>query len=468
VLLWGDPAIAAGFGRLSGIAGSQGFEWCEPLSLKGREGTGLGGSRDGYADASLSTADDWEKHAYAYRLFGRLSYDPDADPEVWRRPLRASFGPAAASAERALASASRILPLVTTAHHPSASNNYYWPEVYTDLAIVGPPEGVETHYYDTPAPKRFGTVGPLDPEIFSSVEDAVVEVLEGRPSGRVSPMEVATWLEHLSRDASGQLADMERDLIDPSAPEARRLIVDVAIQAALGRFFAGKMRAATLYEVAGRTGDTSLIGEALEAYRAARDAWAAAAEAATGVYVDDLTYGPQPWLRGTWSDRLPAIDRDLGALAAAAAASSVGAEGDDQGRRVLAGLSPASRDAVVAHEPPPPFRPGEPIVVSFGIEDGDSPLVLSARLRYRRLDQSQTYDEVEMTRAGDGFVATIPGEITGSAFPIQYHAVFVDAEGGAWLHPGLGAELSGQPYHVIRQASGGRPGTGRAGSGPGV
>jgi hypothetical protein len=214
------------------------------------------------------------------------------------------------------------------------------------------------------------------------------------------------------------------------------------------------MRAATLYDLAGRTGDASLIGEALESFRAARDAWASAAEAATGVYVDDLTYGPQPWLRGTWSDRLPAIDRDLDALAAAASASSVEAEGDEQGRRVLARLSHGSRNAVVSHEPPLPFRPGESIAVFFGVEERDPPSVLSARLRYRRLDQSQAYDEVEMTRADGGFVATIPGAVTGSGFPIQYRAVFVDAEGDAWLHPGLGAELSEQPYHVIRQAPG--------------
>ena len=88
VLLWGDPAMAAGFGRNASIAGSEGLEWCEPLSLKGREGTALPGTRDGYADASLTTADDWEKHAYTFRLFGRLLYDPDAAPETWRRQLR--------------------------------------------------------------------------------------------------------------------------------------------------------------------------------------------------------------------------------------------------------------------------------------------------------------------------------------------------------------------------------------------
>ncbi|MGZ8612458.1 MAG: hypothetical protein ACXWX0_09340, partial [Actinomycetota bacterium] len=130
-LLWGDPAMAAGFGRLASLAGCQGLEWCEPHSLKGREGTGLPGSRDGYADATLSTADDWEKHAYTYRLFGRLTYNPEAEPETWRRILRTALGALAEPAEAALASASRILPLVTSAHHPSASNNYYWPEIYT-------------------------------------------------------------------------------------------------------------------------------------------------------------------------------------------------------------------------------------------------------------------------------------------------------------------------------------------------
>ncbi|MGH2541110.1 MAG: hypothetical protein ACRDGK_11365, partial [Actinomycetota bacterium] len=53
LLLWGDPEIAAGYGRAAALAGSQGLEWCEPLTFKGREGTGSPGSRTGYADPSL-------------------------------------------------------------------------------------------------------------------------------------------------------------------------------------------------------------------------------------------------------------------------------------------------------------------------------------------------------------------------------------------------------------------------------
>ncbi len=318
VLLWGDPAMAAGFGRNASIAGSEGLEWCEPLSLKGREGTALPGTRDGYADASLTTADDWEKHAYTFRLFGRLLYDPDAEPETWRRQLRSTLGPQATSAESALASASRILPLVTSAHHPSASNNYYWPEIYTDIAIVGGDGSVETHYYDTPEPKRFGTVGPLDPELFLTAEESAREIVTGQRSGRYSALEVAGWLDRLSANAAEHVVGMKGGLSYPPSAEAWRLVIDVGIQEAIGRFFAGKLRAAVWYELSIAPGGPPLLGEAVEAYRGARAAMGEAAALAAGVYADDLTYGPQPWLRGTWSDRLPSIDRDLEALAALA------------------------------------------------------------------------------------------------------------------------------------------------------
>src|SRR5213075_2127016 len=100
----------------------------------------------------------WEKHLYTYRLWGRLTYNPAAEPETWRRLLRKQFGDGAESAEAALAGASRILPLVTTAHCPSAANNNYWPEVYTNMPIV---DANRPHPYgDSPTPRRFGTVSP--------------------------------------------------------------------------------------------------------------------------------------------------------------------------------------------------------------------------------------------------------------------------------------------------------------------
>ena len=40
ILLWGDPALAGGYGRHAGFCGSLGMEVSEPLCFKGRQGSG--------------------------------------------------------------------------------------------------------------------------------------------------------------------------------------------------------------------------------------------------------------------------------------------------------------------------------------------------------------------------------------------------------------------------------------------
>ena len=110
VLLWGDPVLAAGYGRLGTIGGAAGIDLSEPLTFKGRKDTGEPGGRDPYADQALRLdGQEWKKYRYTYRLWGRLLYDPDADPDSWRRFLRSEYGAAAEAVENALGPASRVL-----------------------------------------------------------------------------------------------------------------------------------------------------------------------------------------------------------------------------------------------------------------------------------------------------------------------------------------------------------------------
>ena len=87
LLLWGDPEMAASYGRVSSFCGSNGVEIYEPLFFKGRKGSGLPGGRNAYADAALKPARDFEKYDYTYRVWGRNLYNPDGDPDGWRRVL---------------------------------------------------------------------------------------------------------------------------------------------------------------------------------------------------------------------------------------------------------------------------------------------------------------------------------------------------------------------------------------------
>src|SRR3984893_9919540 len=104
-LLWGDPIFAAGYGRAFNFSGSLGYELLEPLSFKGRMGSGALGSRNAYADKTLETKYDCERFKYQYRVLGRLTYNPDTDPDAWRRFMKHKFQGAGPAVEAALGSA---------------------------------------------------------------------------------------------------------------------------------------------------------------------------------------------------------------------------------------------------------------------------------------------------------------------------------------------------------------------------
>ncbi|HUX88412.1 MAG TPA: hypothetical protein VMW65_15525 [Chloroflexota bacterium] len=460
LLLWGDPAMAAGYGRFSHFAGCDGVELCEPLSFKGRMGSGLTGSRDGYADQTLAAAGpsaDWQKYRYLYRVWGRLLYNPEHDPDGWQRFSREQFGAAAPFMDSALANASRILLLITTAYHPSASNNRYWPEVYTNMPMAWPDGETRPHpYSDTPTPRRFGTVSPLDPELFSSVEDFVDEVITSEHTGRYSPLDVAGWLQRFADTALASLNDGQRRASNPNAPEFRRWAADVEIQSGLGHFFAQKLRAGVAYTLFKRTGQMSELSTAIDHYRRAREAWAAAAEAGK-VYRSDLTFGREPWLRGHWADRLPAIDLDIADLEAELAQASAKPIATATAGPSLSGLltAPSPVRPVIAHVPPASFRPGEPVPVELSLV-GDASGI-SIALRYRHVNQAESYRStgMEPVVAAEGparYRASIPNEYTDSPFALEYFFVLRSKGGDAWLAPGFEPDLANQPYYVVRQA----------------
>jgi hypothetical protein len=412
VLLWGDPKFAASYGRASSFCGDQGVEWFEPLSFKGRKGSGKRGGRCGYADARLNPKWDWQKFAYTYRVWGRCIYNPDGDPEQWRRWLRSEFGNKVLDAEEALANASRILPIVTTVHGVSGSNNSYWPEMYTNMPIVD--ENRKHPYSDTPKPKVFGNVSPFDPQMFSAIN--------GQEQGRVIAIDVAEQLE--------KLAERSRLNIVRDSVEARRWQLDITILRGLGLFFAGKIRAAYAWDEFLGTKNPKSLSLAVSSYSRARDAWADFAAKAKDRYSDDITYGTAAHMRGHWLDRLAAIDDDLSDMK-----KHGGVLGTLAGRFVLPlGERPK-------HSPDSRFHPGEAFEISLADRSGRR----AVNLFYRRVNQAERWRSAAMTWREGFYRASIPGDYAGSKYPIQYYFAL-----GGQLYPGFGEDWAGTPYYVVR------------------
>ena len=450
LLLWGDPAFAAGYGRAMSFCGSLGCELMEPLSFKGREGSSadFNGGRDGYADTSLRAPDgDYAKYQLTYRLWGRMLYNPDAKPGVWERELTADFGRAATNAGAALGFGSRVLPLVTTAFAPSASNNAYSPESGMNMAMLDAAQPAP--YGETTAPSRFGNASPLDPQLFIKADEYAALSYEGKATARYTPLEVAQWLEDFAAGATRELAQA-REKTDPAGAAFRRLDVDVRAEIGLARFYAGKMRAAVLLAWFERSGDRRLLDAAVAAYGQARDGWASTANATKDAYQKDLTFGRGRQQRGQWADRLPDIETDIAALklAKGPAGAAPGRKTDDllalAQKRIVRLLIP------LAHAPGERFPRGRALEIAA---QGSVPAGSAVKLRFRHAHQAEEWQEAPMTGAGGGFRAPIPAGYTETLYPITYYFEVQTPGGEATLSPALGENLNQMPYHVSRPLS---------------
>jgi hypothetical protein len=188
---------------------------------------------------------------------------------------------------------------------------------------------------------------------------------------------------------------------------------------------------------------------AVEAYRVARQAWAEAADAAS-VYVADVSFGAEPWLRGHWRDRLPAIDTDIAEMARQADAGTLDPSADPA--KIRAAISrilsrPRRRSASGEHQPPERFEPGAPLEITIRLPGERT----NALLHYRHVNQAEVWQKSEMRRQGDRHDAVIAADYTRSPYPLQYYFE-VGNDDGLSLFPGLGRELGNQPYFVVRRA----------------
>jgi len=299
-------------------------------------------------------------------------------------------------------------------------------------------EGLDTPYTDTPDPKRYGYVSPLDPQLFSTIAGHADDLMAGRRSAKYSPIEVAAWLESLASASEKALAQARAKA--GTNVEFRRLDEDSRIVTGMGRYYAAKLRAALLYEIWQKSHDPKAGALALAQYEKGRAAWAALAARANDVYVADISYGRIPKRRGNWADRLAGIDKDIAAMRAAVAAGGTG----DAGPAIAKAVSLYKRPSVSCeHAAPDSFRAGAALPLSLTAGQG-----VSVRLFYRHVNHAERWRDMPMQRTGSAFTAAIPADYTDSPFPLQYYFELSRPD-AAWLYPAFNASLSNQPYYAV-------------------
>ncbi len=447
VLLWGDPVFAAGYGRSSMFAGSDGVEWCEPQSFKGRMGTSMPGQRFNYQKHGLATRQDWQKYAYQYRVWGRLLYNPEAPRDSWMRWLERECGDAAEACETGLSLASRVLPLITLAHGPSASNNHYWPEVYTNYGLLDGGHGARAYGNDMEGPSRFGNAPTFDSALFANAREYAELLLKGETSHRYTPLDVADWLDELAVGCETALSKA-RVSQDFGRAEVQRMFIDIEILSGIARHFAEKFRAACWAELFIATKVTALIEPMVDHATRSVAVWERLAAVSRDVYHTDLTYGPESWLRGSWHARLPEMQAellDLVAIRRFGGTESV--QPDAKTSAAIAALK-ARRSTLadpIVVQAGKSFAAGQAFPISIKAQADMAPI-----LHYRHINQAERWKSMPMEKRGDGYAAEIPAGYTQSDFHLQYF-ISLTRQGQSVLTPGLERNLANEPYYTVLQ-----------------
>ena len=417
------PAHGAQFG----FCGSTGADIMEPLTYRGRRGTASATPRDGYAARTMAAHWDWQKYARWYRSAGLALYNPKTAPTP------------AGGLDDALAQAGRILPLVTTAYAPSAACDAYTPELYWNQPLAAEPN--PNPYGDTAAPKVFDNAQGFDPQLFSSMREHAAELL-GTGGARVSPIQVASWLEDLADATDAALA---RAGAARTVDEAR-LATDARLQASLGRFFAAKFRAGVLFAIHGQTHDGAALDACIARYEAARGHWQAIVKITDGVY-GDLSCSDMLSEHGAWADKLSLIDADITAvkamLPAARAATDPKADAAVQAALARQVYRAGEVNEMLATE----FKTGE--AIRFALVT--SPEVTAATLWYRHVNQAERWRSVAGVKDGAVWRATIPADYTASPYPLQAYAEVAHGAGDTRLFPGFKDWPAPQPYGIYRR-----------------
>lgn len=233
--------------------------------------------RDFYHAAAADRFSEWtfRRDEPMYMLFGRLAYDPATPERVFRGRLRRQIGTDGLWAP--LQAASDIVPWIQTANTCGPDHRDFAPE----LELGGPidywaqpswnrsPDGACGHYVHNGSAYH----GPFDSFAVASPYELAQDLVHGRTTARMTPLEVARLV--LADVAAARAAASVH--VEPSAVEARDLIRECLALADLGEWFAHKLRGASALAVYWSSGKADYLAAARDEAHAAAAAWLALA-----------------------------------------------------------------------------------------------------------------------------------------------------------------------------------------------
>ncbi|MDP6558428.1 MAG: hypothetical protein QGG71_27435, partial [Pirellulaceae bacterium] len=304
-------------------------------------------------------------------MWGRVSYNPQTDPEIWQREFNRRFGERAGPlVMRALHRGSQILPRIV-----AASYNYrYFPTTrgWAEMMRLG----------DLPQyAKGTGT----DVEQFQSYQEAARQLLAGQRTALRTPQQTAAWFAAAARQLLEDIAAttaVSEERRGQAKLELLTTTTDLRILAHLAQYHAARMQAAVWYNVYLQSEDEFVLDQCLAAESNAIAAWKRIIAAAGDVYPDTLKFGVhRVGFSWHWKEELARLENGHDKL-------------EELPRHTR--LDAAMRNRLLQRIKPPPgpppvidvkratsATPGRDLVITAAVHG--SPKLEWIRLRYRHL-----------------------------------------------------------------------------------
>jgi len=452
IFLWGDPDYARRFAHSTKLGDGVGYHITAPLSLKGGHFFLQEEKWPLFDDPELGDY-EWEDERYWfwYLVFGRLGYSSDTDEEVWKRELRARFGPAAVEdILEGYRSSSKILPLITAFHltrHPCLTN---WAELDTGGAL----------FAENNSNPRFGdvtymTAEPSDPGLFYRIDEYVEDYLKDDLSGKYTPLQVSRWLEEAATQTRGAIDSVEgKSLRREGEYKATRL--DFLMLANLGEYHAKKVKAALGLQLYQKTSDGAYLEGAYRYGRSAKESWEQLSSLGSGTYHEDLRFGfgESAGDSGQWKDRLTEMEEDVKKLQALLDEEGIKMEeGEtspvDRLAEPASSLSFFSSLPFLSAQFPEECQTGEDLELSLKV--GELERIKDVKLHYRHANQMEGPFEIsEAEETAGGYRASVPGEYVTPEWDLLIYFTGIDDGGNGIIFPGLYHPDYPEPYHTIK------------------
>ena len=433
ILLWSDPDFARRLATSARLYDGQSLIVTEMEATKMLGEPHDAKPRD-YLNSHYRSFDyEFERYWAFYRVFGRLSYNPETAPEVWEHEYAQRFGAdAGPHVMKALQLASRVLPRVVAASVPYSMfpTTTGWPEMM--------------HLGSLPryAQQEAGS----DVQQFMNLREEATSILQGTDTAMRRPEETSRWFAETSDAILTEAAAGERALGGrASSNEFRSALTDARMLAALARYHSWRQLGGVNYNLFRQAGDLTAFDEAVADERKAVQAWHDLVDVAADFYVEDMWFGATGRsFPHHWKDEMKALDAEFASLLAERETAT--APADAKLARVPARDANSKVPTVTfVQRVPAAAVPGQdyPVQVKVTAPAG----VKWIRLRYRHVNQKEDYQTTDMAlddRTGI-YSGIIPARFIDPHWDMMYFVEIIDRRGNGRMYPDLETEM---PYII--------------------